>query len=74
MFLAPLLSATAAMEQPALRRDRAVAAAPASATIVSRPAIASKENWARALPWQQKEITVTEKDGRKIQIRLIEHE
>jgi hypothetical protein len=62
------------MEQPALRRDRAVAAAPASATIVSRPAIASKENWARALPWQQKEITVTEKDGRKIQIRLIEHE
>jgi hypothetical protein len=73
MLLALLLVAVAAEERPAPNHGPAVASAPAFATIL-KPAIASKANWDRAPRSRQKQIFVTDEEGRKIQIRLIEYE
>ena len=67
-----LLLFAAAVEQPLQPRQvPAVAVAPTS-VIILKPGIGSQSSW--ETQGRQKEVTVTEHDGRKTRIRLIEFE
>lgn len=71
-----LLHFAAAAEQPLQpRQEPAVAVAPASASaIILMPGIGSRPSWDQTQRRRQKEVTVTEQDGSKTLIRLIEFE
>lgn len=73
MVLVLLLFAAAAEQPLQSRQQPTVAVAPAS-VIILKPGIGSQSSWDQTQRRRQKEVTVTEQDGRKTLIRLIEFE
>ena len=73
MALALLLLAAAAEQPHHPRQEPAVAVAPAS-VIILKPGIGSQSSWDQTQRRRQKEVTLTEQDGRKTRVRLIEFE
>ncbi len=69
-----LLLFTAVEELSSQPRQEQVTVSARASVIILKPGVGSQASWDRTQPLHQKEVTVTDPDGRKTRIRLIEFE